>query len=133
MEIEFSSYKLDEGEWFFSQPVLVFLLTLGLFLLGHSIVFANPSSNIPVEKDSKIPLSKGIFDSSGEWRASKKPEDTWRESEEQRLTIKKDRIRKKSAPLYGSPKDRDNWDPYDSPGDGNNMLTKPAKIFEFRF
>ncbi len=86
-----------------------------------------------MEEDSKIPLSKGILDSSGEWRALKKSEDIWRESEEHKLSIENDRIRKKSSPLYGSPKDRDNWDPYDSPGDGNNDLTKPAKIFEFRF
>jgi hypothetical protein len=132
MEIEFPSYKLNEGKRFFSQPVLVFLLTLGLFLWGNSIVFANPSSNRPTEEDSKIPLSKRTFDSSGEWRSPQEPKNKWRESEERRLTIQKDRIKKKKSSLYGSPRVEDNWDPY-SPGDGNNMLTRPAKVFEFRF
>ena len=133
MEIEFSSYKLDGGERFFSQSVLVFLLALGLFLWGNFVVLANPSSNRSIEEDSRIPLSKRAFDSSGEWRSSEKPKNTWRQSEENRITIQNDRIKKKSSSIYDTPQARDNWDPYTSPGSGNNMLTKPAKVFEFRF
>ena len=133
MEIEFSSYKLEEGERFISQSVLVFLLALGLFLWGNFIVFANPSSPRFVEEDSKVPLSTRAFDSSGEWRAPHKPKKSWREVEEHRLTLQNDRIKKKSSSLYNPSMDRDNWDPYSSPGAGNNALTKPAKVFEFRF
>jgi hypothetical protein len=133
MEIAFFSYKLDREERFFSQSVLVFLLALGLFLWGNFVVFANPSSRMYIEENSKVPLSKRTFDSSGQWRAPEKPKNTWRESEEHRLTLQNDRMKKKSSSIYETPQVRDNWDPYDSPGDGNNMLTKPAKIFEFRF
>jgi hypothetical protein len=133
MEIAFFSYKLDREERFFSQSVLVFLLALGLFLWGNFVVFANPSSNRAFEEGSRVPLSKRTFDSSGRWRAPKKSKNTWRESETHRLTLQNSRMKKKSSSIYDTPQVRDNWDPYDSPGDGNNMLTKPAKIFEFRF
>ncbi|MEE8128446.1 MAG: hypothetical protein V3T45_07835 [Nitrospinaceae bacterium] len=132
MEIEFFSYKLAGKERFYSQSFLFFLLALGLSLGGNFIVYANPSSNMSIEEDAKIPLSKRAFDSSGQWRAPQKPKNTWRESEEHKLTLRIDRIQRKSSSLYDSPQIRDNWDPY-SPGSGNNMLTKPAKVFEFRF
>lgn len=132
MEIEFSSYKLGGQERLYSQSVLVFLLALGLFLWGNFIVFANPSSNRSIEEDSKIQLSKRIFDSSGEWRAPKKSKNIWRESGEHKLTIQNDRIKKKSSSLYDPTRDRDNWDPY-SFDNNSDVQTKPAKIFEFRF
>jgi len=132
MEIEFSSYKLGGQERLYSQSVLVFLLALGLFLWGNFIVFANPSLNRSIEEDSKIPLSKRIFDSSGEWRAPKKSKNIWRESEEHQLTIQNDRIKKKTSSLYDPNRDRDNWDPY-SFDNNSDVQTKPAKIFEFRF
>jgi len=133
MEIEFFSYRLDGRDRFYFQSVLFFLLAIGLSLWGNYIVYANPSSRMYIEDNSKVPLSKRTFDSSGQWRAPQKPKNTWRESEEHRLTIQNDRIKKKSSSIYDSPQVRDNWDPYASPGDGNNMLTKPAKVFEFRF
>ncbi len=133
MEIDCFSSKLDGRERFYSQSVLFFLLALGLSIGGNFIVYADPSSNITIDENSKISLSKGILDSSGEWRAPQKPKNTWRESEEHNMTLQNDRIQRKSSSLYDSPQARDNWDPYSSPGDGNNMLTKPAKVFEFRF
>ena len=133
MEIDFLSYKLDGRGRFYSQSVLFFLLALGLSLAGNYIVYADPSSRMYIDENSKVPLSKRTFDSSGQWRAPEKPKNTWRESEEHRLTLQNDRMKKKSSSIYDTPQVRDNWDPYDSPGDGNNMLTKPAKVFEFRF
>ena len=132
MEIEFFPYKLDERERFYSQSVLFFLLALGLLLWGHVVVHANPSSNRSIEEDSKVPLSKRVFDSSGTWRAPQKPKSKWRESKEERLTIQKDRIQKKPSSLYDPSKAQDNWDPYSSTGHPDN-LTKPAKVFEFKF
>ncbi|MEE8269932.1 MAG: hypothetical protein V3R23_07935, partial [Nitrospinaceae bacterium] len=92
MEIEFFSYKLAGKERFYSQSFLFFLLALGLSLGGNFIVYANPSSNMSIEEDAKIPLSKRAFDSSGQWRAPQKPKNTWRESEEHKLTLRNDRI-----------------------------------------
>jgi hypothetical protein len=129
MEIEFSS---DERERFYSQSVLVFLLALGLILWGNLIVFANPSSDSFFEGDSKVPLSKRTFDSAGEWRAPQKPKNKWRESEEEKLTLQNGRIKKKTSSLYNPSMSQDNWDPYSSPGHPDT-LTKPAKVFEFKF
>lgn len=133
MEIEFFSYKLAGRERFYSQSFLFFLLALGLSLGGNFIVYADPSSRMYIDEDSKVLLSKRTFDSSGQWRAPEKPKNKWRESEENRMTIESDRMKKKSSSIYNTPQARDNWDPYASPGSGSNSLTKPAKVFEFRF
>jgi hypothetical protein len=133
MEVDFFSCKLDGRERLYSQSVLFFLLALGLSLGGNYIVYADPSSRMYIDENSKVPLSKRTFDSSGQWRAPEKPKSKWRESEEHRLTLQNDRMKKKSSSIYDTPQVRDNWDPYASPGAGNNSLTKPAKIFEFRF
>ncbi len=132
MEIEYYSYKLDGGERFYPQSVLVFLFALGLFLWGNFIVFADTSSNMSIEEDSKIPLSSRIFDSAGEWRAPQKTKNKWRESEQNKLTVQKGRIKKKTSSLYNPTLDRDNWDSY-STLDNPDAHTKPAKVFEFRF
>jgi hypothetical protein len=129
MEIEFSS---DERERFYSQSVLVFLLALGLMLWGNLIVFASPSSDSYFEEDSRVPLSKRAFDSAGEWRAPQKPKNKWRESEEEKLTLQNSRIKKKTSSLYNPSMSQDNWDPYSSPGHPDT-LTRPAKVFEFKF
>lgn len=133
MEIEYYSYDLDRHGRFYSHSVLVFILVLGVILSGNFIVLADPSSSMSIVEDSKIPLSKRMFDSSNQWRTPKKSKNKWRESEEYGLTLQKGRIKKKSSSIYDIPQVRDNWDPYTSPGAGNNMLTKPAKVFEFRF
>jgi hypothetical protein len=133
MEIELVSYKLDGRERFYSQSILFFLLALGLSLWGNYIVYADPSSSLSIEENSKVPLSKRTFDSSGQWRAPEKPKNKWRESEDNRLTIENDRMKKKSSSIYDTPQVQGNWDPYANPGAGNNTLTKPAKVFEFRF
>jgi len=133
MEIEFSSYKWGERERLHFQSALVFFLALGLILWGNLIVFANPSSSSSMGENSRVPLSKRAFDSSGEWRASQKPKSKWRESEEQRMTLQNSRIKTKTSSLYNPSMAHDNWDPYSPTGDGNDMLTKPAKVFEFRF
>jgi hypothetical protein len=129
MEIEFSS---DDRERFYSQSVLVFLLALGLILWGNFIVYADPSSKMSIEEDSKVPLSKRAFDSSGQWRAPKKSKKKWRETEEHKLTLQKSRIKKKTSSLYNPSMSQDNWDPYSSPGHPDT-LTRPAKVFEFKF
>ncbi len=132
MEVEFFPYKLQGRERLYSQSVLFFLLALGLFLWGNVIVFADPSSGISVEENSKIPLSKRIFESSGEWRAPQKSKNIWRELEQDKLKIQKGRIKRKLSSLYDPTKARDNWDPY-SIVDDQDTQTKPAKVFEFRF
>jgi hypothetical protein len=132
MEIEYYSYKFDGQERFYSQSVLIFILALGLFLWGNLIVFANPSTSKSIEEDSKIPLSKRVFDSSGEWRTPQESKNKWRESEEHKLTLQKSRIKKKTSSLYDPTKAQDNWDPYSSPGHPDT-LTRPAKVFEFKF
>jgi hypothetical protein len=133
MEIEFSSYQLGERERFCSQSILVFLLALGLILWGNFIVFANPSSSSSIEEDSRVPLSKRVFDSSGEWRAPpQKSKNKWRESEEQKLTLQKDRIKKKTSSLYNPTLGRDNWDPY-AIESGSLVQTTPATLFKFKF
>jgi hypothetical protein len=134
MEIEFFPYnKWDERERFYFQSVLFFLLALGFFLWGHVVVLANPSSTKSIEEDSKIPLSKRTFDSSGQWRAPKKSKNKWRESEEHKLTLQKDRIQKKTSSLYDPTQAQDNWDPYAFPPGHPDSLTRPAKVFEFKF
>jgi hypothetical protein len=133
MEIDFFSFKLDGRERFYSQSVLFFLLALGLSLAGNYIVYADPASRMPFEGNYTVPSSKKTFESSGQWRAPEKPKKKWRESEESNITIQNDRMKKKSSSIYDTPQARDNWDPYSSPGAGNNSLTKPAKVFEFRF
>jgi len=132
MEIEYSSCRLDERERLYSQSVLVFVLALGLILWGNFVVLANPSSSISIEEDSRVPLSKRVFDSSGEWRAPQKSKNKWRESEEQKLSIQNDRIQRKTSSLYNPTMSPDNWDPYSSPGHPDT-LTRPAKVFEFKF
>lgn len=132
MEIGFFSYKWDERERFYSQSVLFFLLALGLLLWGHVVVHANPSSNRSIEEDSKVPLSKRVFDSSGTWRAPKKSKNVWRKPKQNKVTIQKDRIQRKTSSLYDPTRSHDNWDPYSSMGHPDT-LTKPAKVFEFKF
>jgi hypothetical protein len=132
MEIESFLYKLGGRERFYSQSVLVFLLALGLSLWGNFVVLANPSSDSFFEEDSRVPLSKRAFDSAGEWRAPQKDKKKWREPEDQKLTIQKDRIQKKTSSLYNPSLKQDNWDPYSSAGHPDN-LTRPAKVFEFKF
>ena len=129
MEIEFSS---DERERFYSQSVLVFLLALGLILWGNLVVFANPSSESFFDEDSRVPLSKRTFESAGEWRAPQKPKNKWRESKEEKMTLQNGRIKKGTSSLYNPSMKQDNWDPYSSPGHPDT-LTKPAKLFEFKF
>jgi hypothetical protein len=132
MEIESFLYKLDDRERFYSQSVLVFLLVLGLTLWGNFVVLANPSSDSFFEEDSKVPLSKRAFDSVGEWRAPQKAKKKWRESDEERLTLQNSRIKKETSSLYDPTKAQDNWDPYSSMGHPDT-LTRPAKVFEFKF
>jgi len=132
MEIEFSSTKWNQQERFYSQSVLVFILALGLSLWSSLVVFADPSLNLPAKEDSKVPLSNRIFESSGEWRTPKEPEKNWRESEENKMTLEKGRIKKKPSSLYDPIPGQDNWDPYSSPGHPDN-LTRPAKVFKFKF
>ncbi len=132
MEIDFFSTKWNEQERFYSQSMLVLFLTFGIILWGNFIVFADPSLKIPVEEDSKVPLSNRIFESSEEWRTPKEPEKNWRESEEDKMTLEKGRIKKKPSSLYDPIPSQDNWDPYSSPGHPDT-LTRPAKVFEFKF
>ncbi len=132
MEIECSACRLDDRERFYSQSSLIFLLALGLMLWGNLIVFASPSSEGFFEDDSRVPLSKRAFDSAGEWRAPKKPKNKWRESKEERLNLQKSRIKKNTSSLYNPSMNQDNWDPY-SPMGHPDTLTRPAKVFEFKF
>ena len=133
MEIEFFSTKWDERERFFSQSFLILVLALGFSLWGSLIVFADPSLKIPVEEDSKVPLSERVFESAGEWRTPpQKSENKWRESEEQKLTLQKDRIKKKTSSLYNPTLGRDNWDPY-AIESGSLVQTTPATLFKFKF
>ena len=132
MEIDFFSTKWEERERLYSQSVLVFVLALGLFLWGSLIVFADPSIKIPLKEDSKVPLSNRIFESAGEWRAPQESQEIWRAPEPHEFTLKNDRIKKKPSTLYNPTEGRDNWDPYMFP-DNEDVHTKPAKIFEFRF
>ena len=132
MEIEFFSTKWDERERFYSQSVLVFVLALGLSLWSSWVVFADPSHKIPVEEDSRVPLSNRIFESAGEWRTPKEPEKNWRESEEQKLTLQKDRIKKNTSSLYNPALNQDNWDPY-SIESSPDAQTTPATLFKFKF
>ena len=129
MEIEFSSY---DRERFYTQSALVFLLGMGLLLWGNMVVFANPSSSSLVEEDSRVPLSKRVFESAGEWRAPEKPKKKWRESKEERMNLQNSRIKKGTSSLYNPSIPQDNWDPFSSPGHPDNQTT-PAKVFEFRF
>ena len=130
MEIEFSS---DDREGLYSQSVLVFLLALGLVLWGHWAVHANPNLNLPTGEDSRIPLSERVFDSAGEWRASKKEKKKWRESKEEKMTLQNGRIKKGTSSLYNPSMKQDNWDPYSFPPGHPDSLTRPAKVFEFKF
>lgn len=133
MEIEFYFNPSESRERFLAQSGLVLLLALGLILWGHWIVFADPSLNVPVQEDSRVPLSKRVFDSAGEWRATEEEsERKWRESEEERLTLQKSRIKKKSSSLYNPSVSQDDWDPF-SPMGHPDTLTRPAKVFEFKF
>ena len=111
---------------------MVFLLALGLTLWGNLFVFANPSSKSSIEEDSRVPLSKRVFDSAGEWRAPEKPKNKWRESKEERLSVQKSRIKKGTSSLYNPSMSQDNWDPY-SPMGHPDTLNRPAKVFEFKF
>jgi len=132
MEIDFFSTQWHERERFYSQSILVFVLVLGLTLWSYLIVFADPSLKVPAKEDSRVPLSDRVFDSSGEWRAPQEPENSWRESEQNKMTLEKGRIKKKSSSLYNPTQEQDNWDPYSSPGHPDT-LTKPAKVFKFKF
>lgn len=132
MEIEFFSTKWDERERFYSQSVLILVLALGFSLWGSLIVFADPSHKIPIEEDSKVPLSNRVFESAGEWRVPQETENNWRESEEQKLTLQKDRIKKKTSSLYNPTLGRDNWDPY-AIESGSLVQTTPATLFKFKF
>jgi len=130
MEIE---YSLDDREHFYSQSVLVFLLALGLILWGNLIVFANPSSESFFGEDSRVPLSKRVFDSAGEWRAPQKPKNKWRESKEEKMTLQNGRIKKGTSSLYNPSMKQDNWDPYSTSPGHPDSLNRPAKVFEFKF
>ena len=132
MEIDLFSTKWNEQERFYSQSMLVLFLVLGLTLWSHWIALADPALNVPAQEDSKVPLSKRVFDSAGEWRPPQEPEKKWRESEENKMTLEKGRIKKKSSSLYDPALGQDNWDPYSSPGHPDT-LTRPAKVFEFKF
>ena len=132
MEIEFSSDQLNIRERFYSQSLLVLFLALGLVFWGNWVVLANPSTNGSLGEDSRVPLSKRVFESSGEWRAPQKPKNQWRQSPEEKMTLEKGRIKKGTSSLYNPSMSQDNWDPYSSRGHPDN-LTKPAKVFEFRF
>ena len=132
MEIEFLSAKWDERERFYSQSVLVFVLALGLSLWGSLIVFADPTHKIPFEEDSKVPLSNRIFESSGEWRTPKEPEKNWRESEKNKMTLEKGRIKKNTSSLYNPALGQDNWDPY-AIESGSLVQTTPSTLFKFKF
>ena len=132
MEIGFFSYRWVDREQFYSQSGLVLLLVLGLFLWGNMVVFANPSSSASMEEDSRVPLSKRVFDSAGEWRTPEKPKNKWRESEAERMELQNSRIKKNTSSLYNPSMPQDNWDPFSSPGHPDNQTT-PAKVFEFRF
>jgi hypothetical protein len=130
MEIDFTS---DDRERFYSQSVLVFFLALGLILWGNLIVFANPSSESFLGEDSRVPLSKRAFDSAGEWRAPEKSKKKWRQSEEEQITLQNSRIKKGTSSLYNPSMKQDNWDPYSFPPGHPDSLTRPAKVFEFKF
>ena len=133
MEIVFFSHPWIERERYFTQSSMVFLLTLAMILWGHWIVHANPSLNLPIEEDSRIPLSERVFDSAGQWRAPQPRENKWRESPQEELTLKKERIRKKkSLSPYNHSVPQDNWDPF-APMGHPDTLTRPAKVFEFKF
>jgi len=129
MEIEFFSEDRDR---FYSQSALVFILALGLILWGNLIVFADPALKLPAQGDSRVPLSERVFESSGEWRAPQKPETKWRQTEEEKMTLQTGRIKKGTSSLYNPTPSQDNWDPYSSAGHPDN-LTRPAKVFEFKF
>ena len=132
MEIEFFSTKWDERERFYSQSIMTLLLAFGLILWWSLIVFADPSLKVPLAEDSKVPLSNRIFESAGEWRAPQESKEVWRKPKSHELTLKNDRIKKKSSSLYNPTENRDNWDPYMFP-DTEDIHTKPAKVFEFKF
>ena len=132
MEIELSSYPLNSRERFYSQSLLVLFLALGLVFWGNWVVLANPSTSGLLGEDSRVPLSERVFESSGEWRAPQKPKKKWRQSKEKQMTLEKGRIKKGTASLYNPSMSQDNWDPYSSTGHPDN-LTKPAKVFEFKF
>ena len=132
MEVGFHSFILEGKGKLYSQSVLFFLLAIGIFLWGNVIVFAGPSSIITIDKDSRIPLSKKVLEPSKNWRTSKNSKKLWRKSKEDKLSLQKGRIKKKSSSLYDPAKDRDNWDPY-SFQNNQGIHTQPPTIFKFRF
>jgi len=132
MEVGLHSFKLEKKEMLYSQSVPFFLLALSISLWCNVIVSAGPSTSINIEKDSRTPLSKRVFDSSKNWRTPKKKKNLWRELEENKMKIQKGRIKKKSSSLYGSIDERKNWDPY-SLSDKQGIHTTPPTLFKFRF
>lgn len=132
MEIGFFSAKWSEGERFYSQSVLVLVIAVGLSLWGSLVVFADPNFKIPVEEDSKVPLSNRVFESAGEWRAPQESKEVWRKPEPHELTLKNDRIKKNSSSLYNPTPGHDNWDPY-AIESGSLVQTSPATLFKFKF
>ena len=129
MEVGIHSFKLEEEGTLYSQWVWFSLLAIGISLWGNVIVSAGPSTTIRVEKDARVPLSERVLDPSKEWRKPEKKKSLWRELEENKMEIQKDRIKKESSSLYDPKNNRDNWDPYSNSG----VHADAPTLFKFRF
>ena len=132
MEVGYFAFKFEKEGKLYSQSVLFFLLALCISLWCNVIVLAGPSTTMNVDKDSRIPLSKRVLDSSKKWRAPEKKKNLWRQLQENSLKIQQGRIKNKSSSLYDSIEERKNWDPYSNSGN-QGIYSKAPTLFKFRF
>ncbi len=115
----------------------LFLTTAVAMTLALNVaVRANPLPPLSAPDDSRVPLSKRVFDLKQEWRQKKEPQNNWREQQQEQkdksLTLEKGRIESPSSPHYDPREHPDPWDPfYSTPKSG--VHTDPPVLFKFRF
>ncbi len=118
-----------------SQKGLLTLLILSLFLWNTLVVFADPSRNLFIPKNSRIPAPDKMIEKSRDWRVPKKSKTkTWRDTKKKKVEVEKEksRIKKDSLFLYDPIETDDKWDPYDH-ATKEQAHSEAAPIFKFRF
>ncbi len=112
---------------------LMTALVLTLFLWNTLVVFADPSKNLFIPKNSRIPAPGKLMEKSRDWRAPKKSKTkSWRDTKKKKVEVEKSRIQKDSLFLYDPIDRNEKWDPYDY-GTKEQAHSEAAPIFKFRF